>query len=101
MSEYDGKYDPRDFTGKKIRTGDLVAYPVRRGSLMTLKSARVAEWSNNIQIYPDSRDTAIGKHIRKLRKPKVTYKIVAINDNGRRIVLTAPDRIIVLEQADD
>ena len=100
MSEYEGKYDPRDFTGKKIKTGDLVAYPVRRGSNMQLKAARVSEWSNNIQLYPDSKGVAIGKKIRKLHKPKVTYSIVAINDNGRRVVLTSPERIIVLERAE-
>jgi len=42
MSEYEGKYDPKDYTGRTIKVGDLVAFPVRRGSGMWLSSARVS-----------------------------------------------------------
>ena len=100
MSEYGGKYDARDYTGKKIKVGDLVAYPVRRGSDMQMKSARVSACANQIQLYPDSARAHLGAHIRKLSKPKVTYNIEAINDKGRRVLLTVPSRLIVLESND-
>jgi len=67
---------PVDFTGRDILPGDLVAYPVRRGSNMQLKTARVTSWTYRAD----------------------TFIMLALNDNGRRINLTHPDRIIVLEQ---
>ena len=41
MSEYEGKYDPKDFTGRVIKPGDLVAYPRFRGGHLVLSAARV------------------------------------------------------------
>ena len=34
--------DPKDFTGRVIKSGDTVAYPVRRGGGMWLSSAKVS-----------------------------------------------------------
>lgn len=78
MSEYEGKYDPIDFVGRKIKSGDLVAYPVRRGSRMWLTSARV------------SNIVCRGKE----------HTIEAIIESGQRVTLEHSARLIVIGEND-
>jgi hypothetical protein len=91
VSEYEGKYDARDYTGRKIETGDLVAYPVRRRSDMWLTSARVSEISWTVdQTFPIERgDLAPVKTV-------VIYKILCYNEKGNRVLLRHPARLIVI-----
>lgn len=68
--------NPTDFTGEEICSGDLVAYPVRRGSDMQLKTARITSWM-------------CGGN---------KYTLSAINDDGRRVTLRSTNRLIILEK---
>lgn len=68
----------KDFLGREYQIGDLVVYPVRRKSELTLKKAVVCE------------------------TPDETYMIkkglVAYNYSGRRIVLEKPDRCVIVSR---
>lgn len=59
----------KDLLGTVIEVGDVVAYPVRRGSFMQLKSATVAE------LGPSG--------------------VVCLNKDGRRVTLKIPTRCVV------
>lgn len=49
-----------DVRGKEIKQGDLIAYPVRTGSLMVLKLASVAEVrANDIVCHGENRRIVI------------------------------------------
>lgn len=41
----------KDFLGREISPGDTLVYPVRRGSVMVLKSARVYAVSDRVLAY--------------------------------------------------
>ena len=81
MSNYKGKYGPIDAVGVPIRVGDLIAYPVRRGSRLSIKTARVISWD----ILYDS--------------PQPTNLILASNAKGRVIRISRPDRCVVVDES--
>ena len=66
----------KDFRGNRIKLGDIIVYPVRRRSEMVLKEATVCE-------VPGS-----GCVLKK--------GIVALNSNGRRVIISTPDRCAVV-----
>jgi|GEM_PF-3553486 len=68
--------DVRDVRGNRIRLGDIIVYPVRRGSEMVLKEATVSD--------------VPGKGCVAKRG------IVALNVNGRRVIVSRPDRCAVV-----
>ena len=76
MSEYEGKYKATDFLDTPIEVGDLVVYPVRRGSLMELKVVRVSQ-------------------IRYRGPGPLDHTVEGINDMGRRVTLLHTNRLIV------
>ena len=63
----------KDLMGREIKVGDVVAYPVRRRSLMVLKTATVSELD----------------------------PIACLNDNGRRVVLKFSERCAVVRGIDE
>jgi len=65
-----------DVRGVKITIGDVIVYPVRRKSTMTLKIATVCE-------VPGQGCT-------------VKQGIVAINPEGRRVIISTPERCAVV-----
>jgi hypothetical protein len=65
-----------DFMGKDIKVGDIIVYPVRRRSDMTLKKATVFE------------APGFGCVVKK--------GIVALNDEGRRVIIEKPERCAVV-----
>lgn len=69
-----------DFGGRPIEPGDVVAYPVRRGSEMWLRSLRVS-------------------HIEVIRSTPPVYRIAGSNDSGRPVRLENPDRCVILTKA--
>jgi hypothetical protein len=71
----------RDFTGQKIMIGDVIAYPVRRGSSMTLKEATVSE-------QPGSGCT-------------VKKGVVCLSPSGRRVIIETPERCVVFSNFKD
>ena len=62
--------------GQEIGLGDVIVYPVRRRSDMVLKIATVCE--------TPGQGTTIKKGI------------VALNDRGRRVIITRDDRVAVV-----
>jgi hypothetical protein len=70
-----------DFTGRPISSGDVVAYPVRRGADMWLRSLRVS-------------------HVDVIRSNPPVFKIVGTNDKGRVVRLEKPDRCVILPKED-
>lgn len=90
MSEYVGKYAPIDFLGRKIEVGDLVVYPVRRGSSMYLRQSRVISTEQKPKdVYPASA-----------KRKNFEYTIMAINDNGVRVALKHPGRMVCVPDFD-
>jgi hypothetical protein len=71
-----------DFIGRPIKAGDVVAYPVRRGADMWLRSLRVA-------------------HVDVIRSVPPVFKIVGTNDKGRTVKLEKPDRCVILPGVDN
>jgi len=69
-----------DFTGNPIEAGDVIAYPVRRGSDMWLRTLRVS-------------------HIETIRSTVPIYHICGSNDTGRTVKLENADRCIVINKA--
>ena len=65
-----------DVMGKSINVGDIIVYPVRRRSEMKLHKATVFD-------VPGS-----GCVVKK--------GIVALNDNGRRVIIETPDRCAIV-----
>ena len=65
-----------DCRGERIRIGDVIVYPVRRRSTMVLKEATVCEVPGK------------GCVIKK--------GIVALNPQGRRIIIETPERCAVV-----
>ena len=65
-----------DCRGVRIKLGDTIVYPVRRGSIMTLKEAVVCEVPGR------------GCDVRK--------GVVALNPKGRRIILETTSRCAVV-----
>ena len=70
---------PRDFLGREINVGNMIVYPVRRGSSM---------WLNKIRV------TAIGS-VQK-QEQREYRPVHGVNDNGRRITLSKPERSIIV-----
>jgi hypothetical protein len=70
---------PVDFLGRKIKEGDALVYPVRRGSSMWLKKITVT------RVTETDRDGPV-KTI-----------VIGINDSGRRITLMKPERSVIVE----
>jgi len=70
---------PVDFLGREISEGDMLVYPVRRGSSMWLKKITVT------RIIESDRGGGGVKTI-----------IIGVNDNGRRITLTKPNRSVIV-----
>jgi hypothetical protein len=66
-----------DFDGKEITPGCRLAYPVRRGSDMWLRSLRVS-------------------HVETIRSEPPIFYIVGTNDTGRTVKLEHSERCIVL-----
>lgn len=60
-----------DFLGREIKVGQQLVYPVRRGSSM---------WLTKITVTDLGDDTVHG-----------------VNDNGRRITLSRPERSVIVE----
>jgi hypothetical protein len=67
----------KDFTGKIIKVGDKLAYPVRAGSHMWLRAMVV----DNI-IIPNKAGQVI--------------QLQGINDKGNRVILEQPHRCVVI-----
>lgn len=61
----------KDFMNVEIEIGDIVVYPVRRGSTMYLKSATVAE---------------------------IDKTIVCLSSEGRRVTLLHPRRCVIVKK---
>lgn len=70
-----------DFLGKEIRIGDQIVYPVRRKGEMVLKKAVVSE------------RPGIGCVIKQ--------GLVCLNDRGRRIVISSPERCVVVSRFEE
>jgi hypothetical protein len=68
-----------DFGGRVIEPGDIVAYPVRRGSEMWLRSLRVS-------------------HIDVIRATPPVYHIAGSNDTGRMVKLENPERCVIMSK---
>jgi len=62
---------PTDFLGREIKAGDLVVYPVRRGSRM---------WLNKLTVTQALDDTLMG-----------------FSPEGRRIKITNLDNVVVVD----
>jgi hypothetical protein len=72
--------EPRDYVGKVIHEGDIIAYPVRKGSDMILKSSIVAEISG--VVCPDAEPA---------------YPIIMLlSESGRRVPFLQIGRCIVI-----
>lgn len=71
----------KDFTGQVIKIGDVIAYPVRRRSIMVLKEATVSETPGN------------GCTVRK--------GVIALNPQGRRVIIEKPERCVVFSNFKD
>src|SRR4030043_362124 len=74
--------DPIDYTGRVIKVGDLVAYPVRRGSEMWLSAARV-----------------ISIRLRSKNKHGAEHTIEA-QSIRQRVVLLHTARLMVVEESE-
>ena len=59
----------KDFLERKIYVGDMLVYPVRRGSKMWLTKSRVVGLGDGF--------------------------VYGVNDNGRRVTLSRPERSII------
>jgi|WetSurMetagenome_2_1015567.scaffolds.fasta_scaffold122668_5 hypothetical protein len=68
-----------DFGGRIIDPGDIVAYPVRRGSKMWLKAMQVS-------------------HVDIIRSDPPCFKIVGVNENGKKVRLEKSDRCVILKK---
>lgn len=75
-------YTPKDFRGKEIKIGDTIVYPVRRRSNMYLKEATVMEITGVVT--PDKKNPH--------------QIIIAVNDKGRRLAITAVERCVVVRR---
>jgi len=73
MNQYQDAVDVR---GNKIGLGDIIVYPVRRGSSMVLKEATVCD-------VPGKGCAA-------------KEGIAALNPRGRRVIISRPDRCAVV-----
>jgi hypothetical protein len=69
---------PVDFLGRKIKEGDTLVYPVRRGSSMWLKKITVTR-------------------ITESDRGGVKTIVIGVNDSGRRITLMKPERSVIVE----
>jgi hypothetical protein len=67
--------EAKDFMGKSIKAGDLVCYPVRRGSAMWLKKLKV------LAVQDTPRGTCVS----------------GTSDTGRRISIYNLDNCVVVE----
>jgi hypothetical protein len=70
-----------DCIGKEIRVGDMIVYPVRRKSELTLKSATVCE-------RPGTRGL-------------IKQGLICLNENGRRVVIEKPERCAIVSRWED
>jgi len=69
---------PIDFLGCPIEKGDIIVYPVRRGSEMYLRKMKI----HTVQT------------ILTVNKP--IYKLIGTNDSGRQVTVEKSDRTIVV-----
>jgi hypothetical protein len=69
--------NPVDFTGRQIEVGYVIAYPVRRGSEMKLRSMTV----EGIEI---------------IRSTPPVYWLYGHSDKGRPVKVETPDRCIII-----
>ena len=60
-----------DFLGREIEVGDVLVYPVRRTSAMWLTKITVTDLGDGT--------------------------VRGVNDNGRRIILSRPERSVIVE----
>lgn len=67
-----------DSRGVKIQMGDVIVWPVRRQSTMTLKSGTVCETPGN--------------------GCAVKQGVVCLNERGRRVIIQRPDRCAVVQR---
>jgi hypothetical protein len=72
--------EPVDFLGQVIKTGNLICYPVRRGSEMYLRKLRL----HTIQI------------IQTVQGP--IFKLIGTNDAGRQVSVEKCKRTIVIKE---
>ena len=72
--------EPIDFLGCVIKIGDLICYPVRRGSEMYLRKLRL----HTIQV------------IQTVKGP--IFKLVGSNESGRQVQVEKCDRVIVIKE---
>ncbi len=70
-----------DITGREIKRGDRIAYPVRQGSQMWLSTARV----ESIALGDDGQGTS-------------TITLYARNPQGRSVVIKALSRVVKLPE---
>lgn len=70
-----------DALGKDIRVGDMLVYPVRRKSELSLKIATVCE-------RPGTRGL-------------IKQGLICLNENGRRVVIEQPERCAVVSRWED
>jgi hypothetical protein len=70
-----------DCMGKTFKVGDIIVYPVRRGSTMTLKKATVCE-------VPGHGCT-------------IKQGVVCLNDRGRRVIVERPERCAVVSNYEE
>ena len=68
-----------DFGGRPIEPGDLIAYPVRAGSEMWLRSMRVAS-------------------IKMIRSKTPVFHLSGANDAGHLVCVEHPERCVILEK---
>jgi hypothetical protein len=66
----------KDCRGVRIKIGDIIVYPVRRGSNMELKEATVCDVPGQGCV--------------------VKQGIVALNPAGRRVIISRSDRCVVV-----
>jgi hypothetical protein len=72
------KDGPHDFLGCPIEKGDIIVYPVRRGSDMYLKRAKI----HTIQTI-----LTVGEPV---------YKLICTNDEGRQVTVEKAARTVVV-----
>lgn len=69
---------PVDFLGCPIEEGDMVVYPVRRGSELYLRKMQILAIKKTLTVGP----------------PK--FKLVGVNQGGRQVIVERSERTIVV-----
>jgi len=71
--------EPKDYTGKPIKSGFTVVYPVRQGSAMWLQHMIIS-------------------HIEVIRAHDPIFKLHGTNRDGKLVKLKHPDRCIIIKE---